>query len=96
MINGGKPKAAIFDRQAKERGNWKAGQSCHQTKTSSVGQMRITEHDIDPHRSQQLVGCSRIVGEVASESPSAQPVRQGLSAMKTLSNQQHVLTRDCH
>jgi hypothetical protein len=96
VINGGQPKAAIFGRQAKESGNWEASQSRDQTKTSSVRQMRITEHHIDPRRAQQLAGRSYIVGEVASESPSAQLVRQGLSAMKTLSNQQHVLTRDCH
>jgi hypothetical protein len=46
-VDGGQPKAAIFDRQAKERGNWQAGQSPEQAKASSIGQMRIAEHQIN-------------------------------------------------
>jgi len=44
----------------------------------------------------QIRGRSHIAGEMASESPLLQPVRQGIGPVKTLSDQKHVPPGECH
>jgi hypothetical protein len=82
--------------QTKERRNWQSGKSRHQAKTCSIREPHIAEHQINSHRVNQFVGHADTAGKVASETPPAHPVRQGLGIMETRSDQQHVDPRDCH
>ena len=92
----GQPKAAILDRQAKESRNWQADQGHQQSKAAPIGQARIAEHEADGTRAQQSGGLSHVAGKMTSESTLLQPIRQGLGAMKTLSDQKHVPPKECH
>jgi hypothetical protein len=96
IVDGGQPKAAIFDRQAKERGDRAAGQRLYQAKTGSIGQHGVAQHQVDRVRAQQIGSRSHAARNAASESPSIQALRQGLGAVETLPNQENFSPADCH
>jgi hypothetical protein len=96
IVDGGQPKAAIFDRQAKERGDRAAGQRLYQAKTGSIGQHGVAQHQVDPVRAQEIGSRSHAARDAASESPSIQAFRQGLGAVETLPNQENFFPTDCH
>src|SRR5579864_3370973 len=58
--------------------------------------MRIAEHKIDRLRTQQIGSLLNIAGEMASECPLMQPVRQGLCTTQIWSDQENVSPRERH
>jgi hypothetical protein len=95
-VDGGQPKAAMFDWQAKKRAYRKAIQGNQEAKASSIGKMRVTEDQIDRARTQQFYGGYHVADKMASKSPLAQPVRQSQCILQILADQKDGPSGESH